>query len=165
MSTDRTATATTTEFPGERIHLHEGSITLPAEYEDRTVNVLVPAKPQTQANLSIARDWLRPEEDLERYIDRQCQVLQKRLPGYQLDSRDPAWLGSAHAGLEGIVITTRYKNGTQTGWQRQAAFLVAPRRALIFTAASPTPLEAAFDTFWSVWLASFRLTDKETNSR
>lgn len=139
----------------ERLGLHEGSIGLPPGFEDRTANILVPADPQNQPNLSIARDWLAPGETLTAYVDRQLQVLKSRLPSHKLLVRVADRLGQDEGGLNGERIEAQYKNGAQTVRQRQAAFLVAPGRALILTAASPRPFDAGFETLWRGWLDSF----------
>jgi hypothetical protein len=39
--------------------------------------------------------------------------------------------------------------------QRQAVFLVAPKRALIFTATSPRNFDEQFEALWRSWLESF----------
>jgi hypothetical protein len=147
---------TTPTFPAfERIGLHEGTIGLPPGFEDRTANMFVPSDPQNQPNLSIARDWLAASETLTTYVDRQLQVLKSRLPNHKLIARVADRLGDDDVGLVGERIEAQYKNGTQTVRQRQAAFLVGPKRALILTAASPRPFDANFETLWRGWLDSF----------
>lgn len=139
----------------DRIGMHEGSIGLPPGFEDRTANLFVPSDPQNSPNLSIARDWLNAGETLPAYVDRQLQLLKSRLAGHKLVARTAERLGSEAAGLAGERIEAQYKNGAQTVRQRQAAFLIAPRRALILTAASPRPFDAQFETLWREWLDSF----------
>lgn len=135
--------------------LHEGTIGLPAGFEDRTANLFVPENPQTSPNLSVARDWLLANETLSTYIDRQLQVLKSRLPSHKLVARGAERLGEDGAGLDGERIEAQYKDGKHTVRQRQAAFLVGPKRALIFTAASPRPFDDQFEALWRGWLASF----------
>lgn len=139
----------------ERIGLHEGSIGLPPGFADCTANVFVPADPQKQPNLSVARDWLAADETLATYVDRQLQVLKSRLPNHKLAARAAERLGQGEAGLLGERIEAQYKNGGQTVRQRQAAFLVAPKRALILTAASARPFDDDFEALWRGWLDSF----------
>ncbi len=138
-----------------RIGLHEGSICLPAGFEDRTANLFVPNDPQRQPNLSIARDRLSDGETLSTYIDRQLQLLAARLPGHVLVQRRAEQLGQGSAALAGESIEAHYKNGRQTIRQRQAAFLIAPQRALILTAACALPFDDGFEALWRSWLDSF----------
>lgn len=138
-----------------RIGIHEGSIGLPAGYEDRTSNIFTPADLQNQPNLSIARDWLADGEDLPAYVERQIALLKARLAGHKLLVRAPERLGLHDPALAGERIEAQYKNGAQTIRQRQAAFLIGPRRALILSAASARPFDARFETLWRGWLDSF----------
>lgn len=139
----------------ERIGMQEGSIGLPHGFEDRTANIFVPSDAQNQPNLSIARDWLAANETLSTYVDRQLQVLKTRLPNHKLVARIGDQLGQHDDGLIGERIEAHYKSGTKTVRQRQAAFLVAPNRALILTAASPRPFDDQFEMLWRHWLDSF----------
>ncbi len=150
-----TTTAADDARPFERIGLHEGSIGLPPGFEDRSANIFVPADTQNQPNLSVARDWLGEGETLPAYVDRQLAQLKARLPSHKLLARAPERLGRHEPALAGERIEAQYKNGVQTVRQRQAAFLVAPRRVLIVTAASARPLDERFDILWRAWLDSF----------
>lgn len=144
-----------TATPFERIGLHEGSIGLPPGYEDRTANMFVPVDPQIQPNLSIARDWLMEGETLAAYVDRQLGILKARIPNHKLIARVPEQLGQGNLPWVGERIEAHYKNGAQMIRQRQAAFLIGSRRALILTVASPHPFNDALETLWRGWLDSF----------
>ncbi|ATJ88279.1 DUF1795 domain-containing protein [Ralstonia solanacearum] len=148
----------------DRIHFHEGSIALPPGFEDRTTNLFVPADPATQPNLSVARDWLKDGEALAAYVDRQLGVLKARMPGHRLLSRQAEQLGPDARGLDGERIDATYRSGSQTIRQRQAVFVVAPRRALIFTASSPAAFDEAFEAFWRAWLGGYRSPDSPPDS-
>jgi hypothetical protein len=145
-----------------RISFTEGSITLPAGYEDRSTNLLVPANTATQPNLSVARDWMKPGETLPAYVDRQTAVLKAQLAGHKVLSREPVDLGVPPAAdgdpapLPGQRIDATYRNGKHTIHMRQAAFEVVPARVLIFTASSANGFGAAFEQLWSNWLASYQ---------
>ncbi|WP_229505080.1 DcrB-related protein [Massilia mucilaginosa] len=142
-------------MPFERIGMHEGSIGLPPGFEDRSANIFVPADPQNQPNLSIARDWLIEGETLATYVDRQLCVLKSRIPNHKVVARIPDLLGQGNPACVGERIEAQYKNGAQTIRQRQAAFLVGPKRALILTAASPRAFDDKFEGLWRSWLDSF----------
>jgi hypothetical protein len=140
-----------------RLAFTEGSITLPAGYEDRTNNLLVPANTQTQANLSIARDTMKPGETLPAYIDRQIASLKSQLPGHKVIARKPVLLGAGDTAPAGERIDATYRNGRHLIHQRQAAFAFdgAAGRVLIFSASSLTAFDAEQDAQWTEWLASY----------
>ncbi|MDQ1922301.1 DUF1795 domain-containing protein [Massilia pseudoviolaceinigra] len=148
-------TAASSTEPAPRVGIHEGSIGLPPGYQDNTTNIFVPADLQNQPNLSIARDWLAEGETLTTYVDRQLGLLKARMPGHKLLARAPERLGSHQPEMSGERIEAQYKNGAQTIRQRQAAFLIGPKRALILTAATARPFDERFETLWRTWLDSF----------
>ena len=138
-----------------RFQFDEGSVLFPAGYDDRTVNSFVPADPQTQPNLSIARDRLGPGEALPSYVARQLALMRKKLPGYK--SGEPVGISIDGAGLSGLVVQATYRSGTTTVHQRQAAFAIAGGRALVFTMSSARPFDAAAESLWTTWLADLQL--------
>jgi hypothetical protein len=146
-----------------RVAFHEGSIALPEGFEDRTANVFVPANPQVQPNLSIARDWMKDGETLATYIDRQLGILKSQFAGHKLILREAALLGEGGAALKGERIDDQYKNGKLVVYKRQAAFVVASnppgqdpsRRVLILTATTPRGFTDTFEELWSRWIASY----------
>jgi hypothetical protein len=142
-----------------RVGLHEGSVGLPAGFEDRTTNLFVPADPQRQPNLSIARDWFAQGETLATYVDRQLGMLKARMPGHKLLDRTTERLGVHAPALAGERIDAQYKNGAQTVRQRQAAFEIGDGRVLVFTAATPRAFDDAFESLWRTWLDSFQPTN------
>jgi hypothetical protein len=145
-----------------RVSFTEGSVTLPNGYEDRSTNLLVPPNTAAQPNLSIARDWMKPNETLSAYVDRQTATLKAQLAGHKVLSREPVHLGvqpAAEGGpvpLQGLRIDAAYRNGKHTIHMRQAAFEVSPLRVLIFTASSATGFDAAFEELWNHWLSSYQ---------
>ncbi|MCH7268257.1 DUF1795 domain-containing protein [Burkholderia gladioli] len=139
-----------------RIRIHEGSITLPTGFEDWTTNLFVPADLAGQPNLSVARDWLKDGEALAVYVDRQSALLKSRLQGYRLIARAAERLGAEDGGIAGERIDTAYRNGAKTVFQRQAAFVVAPGRVLIFTASSARSFGDTYNALWRDWLDSYR---------
>lgn len=93
--------------PDNRIRIHEGSITLPDGFEDRTTNLFVPADPANQPNLSVARDWLKDGETLAPYVDRQLALLKSRLQGHKLIARQAERLGPDDHRAEPASASTR----------------------------------------------------------
>lgn len=130
----------------------EGSIALPADYREQTVNILIaPQKP----SLNVSRDQLRPDESFEAYLARQREVLQKGLRKYQALDEQPAVLGDSL--FHGITLLYRYHpQKGQTLHQRQAAFLVSASTVLIFTLTSAHALSEQDEAFFSDCLNSYQ---------
>ncbi len=154
-----------------RIVFTEGSVDLPAGYEDRSTNLLVPANTQTQPNLSVARDWMKPDETLAAYVDRQLALLKSQLAGHRVLNRQAVRLGAAPATDEpadpsaaacvGERIDAHYRNGKLVIYQRQAAFEIAPSRVLVFSASQANGFGDAFERLWTDWLASYQAPPPE----
>ncbi|MCA6221481.1 DcrB-related protein, partial [Photorhabdus antumapuensis] len=115
-----------------RCRFTEGSILLPAGYQEQTVNILI--APDAPA-LNIARDKLVEGEDLPSYLTRQKDLLKNGLRNWQLLEEKPATLGDNR--LQGMALLSRYrpKKGQQI-YQYQAVFLLNEKKALIFTLSS-----------------------------
>lgn len=136
--------------------MDEGSIALPAGFQDRTTNIFIQGVAETsQFNLNIGRDSLADKEDSNQYVSRQISIMQEKLPGYQLKNRQFAALGATN--LPGEQIDASYKNGGRMLQQRQAAFALPSGRVLIFSATSCQQFDAKFEQLWAQWLASFVL--------
>ncbi|KAA1179741.1 DcrB-related protein [Photorhabdus heterorhabditis] len=115
-----------------RCRFTEGSIMLPAGYQEQTVNIITaPDAPV----LNISRDSLTEGEDLASYLTRQKSLLKKGLRDWQLLEEQPAILGDNL--LQGIALFSRYRpqKGQQV-YQYQAVFLSDEKKALIFTLSS-----------------------------
>jgi hypothetical protein len=152
-----------------RVVFTEGSFELLAGYEDRSNNLLIPTNPQTQPTLSMARDWMKPDETLPQYFERQLARLKSQFASYKvLSQSDDALLASgappggdaaapSQPALPGLRVDATYRNAKQSIRKRQAVFEVAPRRVIIFTASSLSAGGGDFDRMWANWLASYRL--------
>ncbi|KMW73296.1 hypothetical protein TI10_09415 [Photorhabdus luminescens subsp. luminescens] len=127
-----------------RCRFTEGSILLPAGYQEQTVNILI--APDAPA-LNIARDKLVEGEDLPSYLTRQKDLLKNGLRNWQLLEEKPATLGDNR--LQGMALLSRYrpKKGQQV-YQYQAVFLLNEKKALIFTLSS----QQAFTDAQRQWL-------------
>lgn len=162
--------------PPARVIFTEGSMMLPPGYEDRSTNLLVPASPQAQPNLSVARDWMKPGETLPAYVERQLGLLKSQLASHKLLARSAVSLErtdnasserpteSGQEPLVGLRIDASYKNGKLLVYQRQAAFEIAPRRVLIFTGSRANGFGEAFEQLWTEWLASYRAPAADTGT-
>ncbi len=136
--------------------LPEGTLTLPNTIRDRTVNMFtlgdsLPAP----LSITVSRDDLLPDETFEAYLKRQIKLLSSNLKNYHLKSQDDAILGAGEHSIEGAMLNAHYMNGHKIIYQRQAAFLIAPERALIFTTTSQTRFSEQQDADWLAMLASF----------
>ena len=137
--------------------IDEGSIQLPEGFHDRSTHIFVLGEPDTSTlNFNISRDKVRPGEDLPQYVTRQIGMMKSKLPGYTLQTRQAAQLGSNPA-IEGEQIEAMQKQKGQPFYQRQAAFMIDDSRVLVFSATSGRKLDNAFETCWQQWLGSFVL--------
>lgn len=148
----------------DTFYFQEGHIAFPSGFEDRTANVFVPANTEISPSLSIARDRSEVNEILKDYVTRQISLLRSRIPGHRVVQRTSVTLGGKEAGLEGEQMDAEYKTSGKVIRQRQAAFLIAPQRVLIFTASSPRAFDASFESLWQGWLASFQLRKNPVSS-
>ncbi|MFJ3485589.1 DcrB-related protein [Pseudomonas sp. NPDC090202] len=136
--------------------LQEGSIALPAGFQDRTVNMFVlGASIPAPLSITISRDNLLPSEALKAYVDRQVKMMASKLRGYTLLGKSAASLSTA-APIDGIQIDAYYMNEGRPFYQRQAAFLTEPGRALIFSTTAQADFSAEQNQNWADLLASFQ---------
>lgn len=74
--------------------INEGSLQLPAGFQDRTANIFVQGDTaQSAFNLNIGRDNMHPDETLAEYVERQIGLMKEKIFGYRLVSRGDACLG------------------------------------------------------------------------
>ncbi|WP_263261075.1 DUF1795 domain-containing protein [Pseudomonas sp. RIT-PI-S] len=136
--------------------LHEGSIALPHGFQDRTVNMFVLGSSiPAPLSITISRDTLLPSELLNAYVDRQVKMLAAKLRGYTLLAKKPVSLSTV-APIEGVQIDAYYMNEGRPYYQRQAAFLTAPGRALIFSTTAQADFSPEQNQDWANLLASFQ---------
>lgn len=135
--------------------LQEGSIALPTGFEDRTVNMFVlGASIPAPLSITVSRDNLLPDEALQAYVDRQIKMLTSKLRGYTRMGNKAVSL-SAVAPIAGIQIDAYYMNQGRPLYQRQAAFIISPGRALIFSTTAQADFSAQQNQDWDNLLASF----------
>ncbi|KPX47480.1 Uncharacterized protein ALO68_00340 [Pseudomonas syringae pv. helianthi] len=136
--------------------LHEGSIKLPEGFQDRTVNMFVMGSTlPAPLSITVSRDTLLPSEQLKTYVDRQVKMLSSKLRGYTLLNRKAVSLSTV-APLEGIQIDAYYMTEGRAYYQRQAAFLIEPERAIVFSTTSQTDFSIEQTQGWENLLASFQ---------
>jgi len=144
--------------------LQEGGIALPAGFEDRTVNMFVlGASVPAPLSITISRDTLLPDEALQAYVERQIKMLTSKLRGYTRLGNKAVSL-SATAPIPGIQIDAYYLNQGRPLYQRQAAFIISPGRALIFSTTAQADFSAQQNQDWDNLLASFTPRNPVTNT-
>lgn len=130
----------------------EGVLTLPAGYQDRTVNVFTaPGQPA----LSLSRDRLEAGESLTDYIARQLALMALHLKGWKEVIRGTAVLGDNL--FRGEFAEASYLRGGKRASQRQAVFALPDGRVLVFTVSAEGPLTGAHREVLNDLLRSFRL--------
>lgn len=136
--------------------LHEGRITLPAGFQDRSVNMFIPGNVvPAPFSLTIARDTTQPGEALADYVDRQVGLIAAKLRKYKRQSTRDVQLG-VQAPIAGLQVDAHYQSDGRTIYQRQAAFLIATDRALVFSGTCQNPFDDHLDRLWADVLASFQ---------
>jgi hypothetical protein len=105
-------------------------------------------------SITISRDTLLPDEALQAYVDRQIKMLTSKLRGYTRMGNKAVSLG-ATAPAAGIQIDAYYMNQGRPLYQRQAAFIISPGRALIISTTAQADFSAQQNQDWHNLLASF----------
>jgi len=136
--------------------LQEGDITLPEGFQDRTVNMFVLGSVlPAPLSITVSRDTLLPAETLQAYVDRQVKLMASKLRGYTALGRKAVFL-STEAPMEGVQIDAYYMGEGRPYYQRQAAFLIEPTRALVFSTTSAADFSPEQTQGWADLLASFQ---------
>jgi hypothetical protein len=136
--------------------LHEGSITLPEGFQDRTVNMFVIGNSiPAPLNITISRDNMLPGEELNAYVSRQVKLISAKLRGYTLLGKKPAAL-SAQQPIQGIQVDAYYLNDGRPVYQRQAVFQIEPIRVLVISTTSQLDFTTEQEENWLQLLASFQ---------
>lgn len=140
--------------------IHEGIVVLPDDLKDRSMNMFtigtaIPAP----LSLTIARDDMLPDEDIDQYVKRQIKLLKANMSGYTLVGQDNAILSKDHP-LEGRQIEAYYKGvQSKTFFQRQAAFEIEPETILVFSITSQEKFTKKQNEIWQELLANFKFRD------
>lgn len=143
-----------------RCRFAEGSVTLPDNYHDRTLNVFSSDSP-TEATFNIARDQLQAGENLAGYIDRQLSLMEQHFKGWKTASRTPVTPGENLSA--GECITASYEqNGQQTIHQQQAIFPLNNGKVLVFTVSRASPLTDKNNAAFQRLLTSFKPVESES---
>lgn len=136
--------------------LQEGTIQLPDDFYDRTVNTFalgstIPAP----LSVTIARDTMLPDEDMKSYVKRQIKLLQSHIKGYKLVDQIEKLLPSDDT-IQGAQIEAYYKTEGRYYYQKQTAFEIAPKKILIFSCTSQEKFTEVQNKLWEDLLASYK---------
>ncbi len=131
----------------------EGQITLPDDYQDRTVNAFT-ASDATAPAFNISRDTLNEGETLPAYIDRQLTLMQKHIKGWKQTERSAAVLGDAL--LQGECVHASFLRDGKRIWQQQSVFTPDGHKVLVFTMTSTSAIDDADSEQFQALLKSFR---------
>lgn len=131
----------------------EGRITLPDQYQDRTVNVFTLHAENAPA-FNISRDTLHEGETRQDYIFRQLALMEKHLKGWKLSAREAAVLGENL--VAGECIHASYLRDNQRIFQQQAVFNLAANHILVFTMTRAEKIRETDSQHFQALLASFK---------
>ena len=137
--------------------LHEGRLTLPEGFQDRTVNMFVMgANGPTPLSITVSRDTTLPGEVLGTYLERQLKLIASKLRGYTVLEKKVVQL-SQEQPLQGVQVEASHQAEGRPMYQRQAAFIIAPGRVLVFSTSSKKDFTPQQTEEWIKLLASFEL--------
>ena len=137
--------------------LQEGRMTLPEGFEDRTVNMFVTgANGPSPLSITVSRDTTLSGEVLATYLERQLKLIASKLRSYTVLEKKIVELGSQQP-IQGAQIEASHQAEGRLMYQRQAAFIIAPGRVLVFSTSSKKDFTPQQSQDWAALLASFEL--------
>lgn len=130
----------------------EGTLDLPSDWDDQSVNVLAPKSPQAGGvSFVISREALPVGLTLPAYTERELKRLGKELPQFALVARHPVTIAAQE--VEAIEARWRSKEGIVH--QLMAAIEVGGK-VMIFTVTKPHAMAAEVRTYFLDLMTSFR---------
>jgi hypothetical protein len=136
--------------------IQECSFDVPSLTDDRTVNVLTLAHPQTSGTYQIvvSRDQLIGGEDLERCMRRQIGLMTRHVTGFKEIARQQVEIGAQR--VPALELESTFKQSGSTFHQIQAMTVVDAPRLLVVTLSSQTPLSDEHRAAWKQLLDSYQ---------
>ena len=134
-------------------HINEGSFTLPASAQDRSVNMLVLNLGPGGLTLVVTRDKVQEGENLHGFLTRQLRTLGTQVKS--LKQQEPVALTVGAAQLPGLQIATSFKQNSASIHQRQTVVQLAGSAVLVLTLTCAAPLNAEQDAYAQQLLDSF----------
>ncbi|NHZ93424.1 DUF1795 domain-containing protein [Massilia sp. CCM 8733] len=126
-------------------HINEGSFTIPASAQDRSVNMLLLNLGPGGLTLVATRDVMQEGEDLDGLISRQLRTLASQVKGFKQQDRVALTVGSAQ--LPALQIATSFKQNGAGMHQRQTAIQLGAGAVLVLTMTCSSPLNAEQDAY------------------
>jgi hypothetical protein len=135
--------------------MQEGRLTLPDTLQDRTVNMFVlGATIPAPLSVTISRDSSLQDEAINDYMKRQIKLLTSKLRGYSVLETKLVMLSTSRP-VQGVQMEACSQVDGRPIFQRQAAFIIAPQRVLVFAASAQRDFTAEQASLWDEMLASF----------
>lgn len=134
-------------------HINEGSFTIPAGAQDRSVNMLVLNVGPGGLTLVVTRDQVEEGEDLDGFLTRQLRTLASQVKGFKQQERVALGVGAAR--LQGLQITSSFKQNNASIHQRQTVVRLAGSAVLVLTLSCAAPLNTEQEAYLQQLLESF----------
>jgi hypothetical protein len=134
-------------------HINEGSFRIPAQTQDRSVNMLVLNHGPGGLTLVVTRDRLQEGEQLDGFLTRQLRTLASQVK--QLRQQEPVSLSVGPAALPALRLATSFKQNNATLHQLQTAVLLGDGAVLVLTLSCASPLTAEQTAYAQELLDSF----------
>jgi len=134
-------------------HINEGSFTLPASAQDRSVNMLVLNLGPGGLTLVVTRDVVQEGEDLDSFLTRQLRPLASQVKSFKAQERVVLAVGPD--ALPGLQVTSSFKQNNASIHQRQSVVRLAGSAVLVLTLSCAAPLTAEQSAYAQQLLDSF----------
>jgi hypothetical protein len=136
-----------------KYQINEGSFTLPATAQDRSVNMLLLNYGPGGLSLVVTREEAQQDDDLDGFLTRQMRTLGTQVKELKQHARREVQVGPAQ--LPGLQITTSFKQNNARMHQLQTVFQPSPNLMLVLTLTSAAPLTQEQSLYGEQLLASF----------
>lgn len=133
--------------------INEGSFVLPAQAQDRSVNMLVLNFGPGGLTLVVSRDLAEAGEPLDAMLRRQLRTLGSQVK--QLKHSEPLALQVGPARLPGFQVSTTFKQNNASVHQLQTMVALGEQAVLVFTLTCAAPLTAEQSAYARQLLDSF----------
>ena len=133
--------------------INEGTFTIPANAQDRSVNMLLLNQGPGGLSLVVTRDQVQQGEDLDAFMTRQLRTLASQVKGFKQQDRRDIQAGPMR--LAGLQVTTSFKQNGAGIHQRQTVLMLGGAAVLVLTLTCASPLTAEQDAYARQLLDSF----------
>jgi len=134
-------------------HINEGTIDLPDDWTDRSMNIFTPDESENpEWNIVVSRDKLGEGETLDGYLEKQLEEMPKALPRFRLQSNEETTLHDFPA--RRVESTWIGENGTI---RQKQTVMVKNGKSLVFTFTVLERLHLKYENILDEFLESFVL--------